>query len=435
MATGIPRVQWNGDSVKSRASEQNPFLTYPGRRTKEEILSTPPVFTQTAWTTRKGRRSSDKAAIGNRLYYGDNLEIMSSLLSDTRVAGKVRLVYIDPPYATNSVFTSRESVNAYQDVLVGSKYLEFLRSRLVMLRELLAADGSIYVHLDDNMIFHVKILMDEVFGQRQFRNFIVRKKCSSKNFTRNSYPNVADYVLFYTKNPAYVWNKPRTNWEEQHAIKEYPYIEEATGRRFKKVPVHAPGTRNGETGKPWRGMIPPHGRHWKCSPSDLDALDKAGAIYWSATGNPRKKVYLDESGGLSVTDIWQDVRDAHNQMIRITGYPTEKNQQMLERIVSASSNPGDLVLDCFSGSGTTLAASELLGRRWIGIDNSLEAMRASVRRLLHGRRRLGDVGAPDHGARWKDSNAEISDSPQFDVMCQKDDAKELKLELSVAAKK
>jgi adenine-specific DNA-methyltransferase len=263
-----------------------------------------------------------------------------------------------------------------------------LRVRLVLLSQLLAEDGSIYVHLDENMAFPAKVMMDEVFGSRNFRNLIIRKKCSSKNYTRRTYGNVADYLLFYTKGSEYVWNRPSVQWEDQHAEREYPYVEAETGRRFKKVPVHAPGVRNGECGKKWRGLLPPTGRHWKCSPANLDALDARGEIAWSPTGNPRKKVYLDKSSGVPVTDIWLDCRDAHNQNVKITGYPTEKNEQMLERIVLASSRPGDLILDCFAGSGTTLMAAATLGRRFIGVDNSREAIQSTVARFVFGKQRL-----------------------------------------------
>jgi adenine-specific DNA-methyltransferase len=179
-------------------------------------------------------------------------------------------------------------------------------------------------------------------------------------------------------------------WSEDKGKKEYTYVDATTGRRFKKVPVHAPGVRNGETGKPWRGVLPPPGKHWQYPPSVLDEMDRRGDIFWSSNGNPRRKIYLDESDGIPVQDIWMDFKDAHNQNIDITGYPTEKNIEMLEQIVSASSNPGDLVLDCFAGSGTTLAAAGNLGRRWIGIDNSKEAISTIVNRLRFGSQPMGD---------------------------------------------
>jgi adenine-specific DNA-methyltransferase len=137
-------------------------------------------------------------------------------------------------------------------------------------------------------------------------------------------------------------------------------------------------------------MAPPPGKHWQFPPRVLDEMDNRGEIYWSPTGNPRRKIYLDDSEGVLVQDIWLDYRDAHNQNIAITGYPTEKNPDLLARIIQASSNPGDLVLDCFSGSGTTLAVAAQLGRRWIGIDRSPEAIATTLRRFAKGTERMGD---------------------------------------------
>jgi adenine-specific DNA-methyltransferase len=142
----------------------------------------------------------------NRLIYGENLRVLRNLLNDNNVAGKVKLVYIDPPYATGFGFESRKQNHAYHDLIDGADYLEFLRHRLVLLKELLADDGSIYVHLDENMAFPIKILMDEIFGPKNFRNWITRKKCNPKNYTRKQYGNISDYILFYMKSDAYVWN-------------------------------------------------------------------------------------------------------------------------------------------------------------------------------------------------------------------------------------
>ncbi len=172
--------------------------------------------------------------------------------------------------------------------------------------------------------------------------------------------------------------------------REYQYVEEVTGRRYKKVPIHAPGIRNGATGGRWKGMMPPLGKHWQYTPDKLDEMDARGEIYWSPSGNPRRKIYFDKSNGIPVQDVWTGMRDAHNQNIRVTGYPTEKPPELLERIIAASSNEGDIVLDCFAGSGTTLAAAEKLGRRWVGMDNSMVAVETIIKRLTRGVERMGD---------------------------------------------
>lgn len=360
-------------------------ITYPGKMSVAKILERTPVA-----------MLSETQTIGNagfnRLILGDNLPILQNLRHDLQVKGKVRLVYIDPPYSTQRIFGGKSvwyqhnvkvehQELAYHDTLSGAEYLEFIRQRLILIRELMSDDGTIYVHLDDKMAFPIKVMMDEIFGESHFRNWITRRKCSSKNYTRNQFGNITDYLLCYSKGDEPIWNRPFGRWSDQHAAVEYPKIERETGRRYKLVPIYAHGKRNGDTGQPWRGMLPPKGKHWFTSPENLDKLEAEGRIYWSPTGNPRKKVYLDESPGVPYSDLWLNFRDAHNQNVSVTGYPTEKNLDMLKLIVAASSNEGDIILDCFAGSGTTLVAAQQLHRRWIGIDSSPLALSVSIERL------------------------------------------------------
>jgi adenine-specific DNA-methyltransferase len=369
------------DTPDDQSSSGSVYLAYEGKIPESSILQIATAEPQVLWT------GDDP---GNRLYYGDNLPFLMHLLKDSSIRGQVRLVYIDPPYATNGVFQSRDQKDAYPDLLIGHQYIEFLRQRLILLRELLAEDGSIYVHLDEHMAFHIKVIMDEVFGVRNFRNFITRRKSSHKNYTRRTYGNISDYILFYSKNDNYVWNRPFEVWTEERAKKEYTNIEPETGRRYKKVPVHAPGVRHGATGESWRGMMPPPGKHWQYTPDQLDEMDARGEIYWSSNGNPRRKIYLDESNGVPLQDIWYEFRDVQNQNMKITGYPTEKNAAMLNTIIQASSQPGDLVLDCFAGSGTTLDEAAKLERNWIGMDKSPEALSTMLRRFAYGSAPMGD---------------------------------------------
>ena len=325
-----------------------------------------------------------------RLYHADNIDVLTALLDDEKVCGKVTLIYIDPPYNTGGAFETRDFKHAYDDCFTLQSYLSFMRKRLELMHRLLSDEGSIYVHLDSNMVFHVKVMMDEIFGPQNFKGMITRKKCKSKNFTRKTYGNISDYILFYSKTEEPVWNRPYEQWSDEKVLKEYPFVEEGTGRRYKRVPVHAPGTRNGATGGLWHGMMPPEGKHWQFTPDKLDEMDARGEIYWSSNGNPRRKVYLDQSNGVPVQDIWLDYLDVNNQNTLITGYPTEKNIDMLKRIIETSSRPGDLVLDCFAGSGTTLVAAEELGRQWIGVDIGDEAISTIIDRFKHGSKPMGD---------------------------------------------
>ena len=330
----------------------------------------------------------------NQFFFGDNLDVLLYMLGNG-YKGKIRLVYIDPPFATTSTFVNRNQEHAYTDFLSGGEFVEFLRQRLILIHELLADDGSIYLHLDNKMAFTMKLVMEEIFGEANCRAFITRKKCSTKNYTKNTYGNISDYIMFYSKTERYVWNRPFAPWDYDKMLEQYPYIDKQ-GRRYKKVPIHAPGERNGETGKEWKGRLPPKGKHWQYTPAKLDELDAAGEIYWSPTGNPRRMVFCNPSKGIPVQDIWMDYRDSVNQAQKTTGYPTEKNFDMLKMIVEASSNAGDIVMDCFAGSGTTLGAAFELGRQWIGADNSFESLRAILKRFVSGLEIYGDyVNTPE----------------------------------------
>lgn len=376
MATPIPcKFKTN-----HKNTSQNFCLDYLGKKPVDIILNTPPVFYEPDKTYSSGK---------NRLYHADNLSVLATLMQDKEIAGKIKLVYIDPPFSTDASFESRDQKHAYDDCLTGSEFVESLRERLIFIHRLLADDGSLYLHLDERMVFHFRIILDEIFGIKNFRNCITRKKCNPKNYTRKSYGNVSDYILFYTKSDNYVWNRPMEEWSETKILKEYQYIDN-DDRRYKKVPIHAPGVRNGETGKEWRGKLPPQGKHWQYKPSTLEEMDARGEIYWSANNNPRRKIYLENSAGIPVQDIWMDMCDAHNQNIHITGYPTEKNSDILTRIIEASSNSGDIIMDCYAGSGTTLDVASQLNRQWIGVDRSDEAIKTILHRLTNGTSRMGD---------------------------------------------
>ena len=320
----------------------------------------------------------------NLLIRDDNLHALRSLLPEYR--GQVDLVYIDPPFATNGEFrvgagrtstvsSSRQDAVAYRDDLVGVDFLAFLQERLELLRELLCDQGSLYLHIDYKVGHYVKVLLDEVFGQRNFRSDITRVKCNPKNFPRKGYGNIKDLVLFYSKSGTIIWNEPLVPMSGKDRERLFRKVD-PEGRRYTTIPLHAPGeTVNGNTGRPWRGMAPPRGRHWRSEPEVLEELDRQGLIEWSANGVPRKKVFADERSRKRMQDIWE-FKDPQYPV-----YPTQKSLDLLKFIIATSSNEGDLVLDAFCGSGTTLVAAQEMNRRWIGIDNSEPAIAAAQKRL------------------------------------------------------
>ena len=350
-------------------------LHYPNKRDAADILSTTP---------KAALQSVCGAGADNMLIQGDNLSVMQAMLDHYR--GAVDLIYIDPPFATNGRFrigddranavsSSAADAVAYTDTLVGAEYLEFLRARLIFLRELLAEHGSIYLHIDYKIGHYVKILMDEIFGANNFRNDIARIKCNPKNFRRKAYGNIKDLILFYSKSAKHIWNDPKQPFSDADKRRLFAKTD-ADGRQYATIPLHAPGeTANGVTGSAWRGIAPPKGRHWRTDPKTLDAWDAQGLIEWSANGVPRKKIFADERRGKRMQDIWE-FKDPQRP-----DYPTQKSLELLKRVIGASSHEGGLALDCFCGSGTTLVAAQSLNRRWIGIDNSPAAIKATQKRL------------------------------------------------------
>jgi adenine-specific DNA-methyltransferase len=321
----------------------------------------------------------------NLIIKGDNIKGLEYLLNERGLKGRIDLVYIDPPFATNGHFTitderastisrSRKGDVAYSDRLTGKQFIEFLRDRLLLLKELLSDEGSIYLHIDYKVGHYVKVMMDEVFGMNNFRNDITRIKCNPKNFQRTGYGNIKDLILFYSKSSKPIWNEPKEPYTPEDLVRLFPKVKK--GRRYTTVPIHAPGeTENGETSKAFKGLSPPKGRHWRTNVQTLEKWDEAGLIEWSSRGNPRKIIFADEQIGKRVQDIWK-YKDPQSPT-----YPTEKNSDLLDRIIKTSSNPESMVLDCFCGSGTTLKSAHLLNRRWIGIDQSEQAIKATIRKL------------------------------------------------------
>lgn len=322
----------------------------------------------------------------NILIEGDNLAVLDHLISAYELQGKVDLVYIDPPFSTNTNFTitdgrattisnSRNGEIAYSDKLQGSDFIEFLRKRIIRLKKLLSDEGSIYLHIDYKIGHYVKVMMDEVFGIRNFRNDITRIKCNPKNFSRNGYGNIKDMILFYAKSDNMIWNEPLLSYTEDDKEKLFPKVD-SDGRKYTTVPIHAPGeTENGETSKPFKGKLPPKGRHWRVNVATLVQWDKDNLLEWSSTGNPRKKIFLDERTGKRTQDVWE-FKDP-----QYPTYPTEKNQDLLDLIIKTSSNEHSIVLDCFCGSGTTLKAAQINNRYWIGIDQSPLAIKSTIKKL------------------------------------------------------
>jgi len=344
----------------------------------------------------------------NRLIWGDKKYVLPSLIQE--FAGKVDLIYIDPPFATGgdfsfiatvpddpdtdgdqgTTFTKEPSVieqKAYRDTWGKGldSYLRWFSDTATLLRELLTQTGSIYVHLDYNVGHYAKVVMDEVFGVEAFVNSITWKRSDAHSDVGQGARHlgrISDVILYYTRSAdGQTLNMQFSPLSQQTADRWYRHTDPATGRRYNKGDTSGPGgATKGNPVFEWNGIK----RAWRFSKQRMQELHDAGLLVYSESGIAYIKRYLDESKGVPLQDIWDDIkmiRGIHSNSEGL-GYATQKPEALLERIIKTSSNEGDLVLDCFCGSGTTAAVAEKLGRRWIACDLGRFAIHTTRKRLL-----------------------------------------------------
>ncbi|HXN59900.1 MAG TPA: DNA methyltransferase [Acidimicrobiales bacterium] len=322
----------------------------------------------------------------NMLVLGDNLQVLRELLHlkehgqlrNADGSDGVRLCYIDPPFASQREFVGSRSERAYQDRVAGAEFVENLRRRLILIRELLADNGSLFVHLDTRKSHYIKVVLDELFGEGNFRNEIVWKRTSGHSDAA-LLGSVHETILYYTKGSSPVWNPEFVPYEEWYVEQYYRY-RDPDGRKFMSGDLGAAGLAGGGYDYEWKGVR----RVWRVPETTMARLDEEGKIFYTRNGIPRIKRYLDESKGQPLADVWTDVLPVVSWSQERIGYPTQKPVQLIARIIEVASEPNDIVLDAFVGSGTTLVACEQFDepRRWIGIDSGKFAIYASQARLL-----------------------------------------------------
>ena len=367
----------------------------------------------------------------NKLFYGDNLAVLREHIANE----SVDLVYLDPPFNSNATYNvlfkapdghgsqaqieafddtwhwSETAEDAYWRVLKGAntdaaKVLEAMRGflgendmmaiRLIELHRVLKPTGSLYLHCDPTASHYLKILLDAVFGARNFRSEIIWKRTFAHGSAKRWSP-VHDVIFNAAKSQKFNWKGMKLRHDARYIEKHFRNSDK-DGRLFSPITLTGSGTRYGETGKPWRNIDPTDsGRHWALPTKileelgirsgtiqeRLDQLDQAGYIYWprKEDGKPRLKHYADALDGVAPSDVWIDIPPLSAHSKERLGYPTQKPVALLERIISASSNEGDVVLDPFCGCGTTVHAAQKLDRRWIGIDVTHLAVSLIERRL------------------------------------------------------
>lgn len=379
-------------------------LTWIGKdnrpRLEPRILIEEPEFSHHASTRREGD------IFDNMLIHGDNLLALKALETDPAVRGKVKCIFIDPPYNTGSAFEH------YDDGLEHSLWLTMMRDRLEMLRDLLADDGSIWITVDDNEAHYLKVLCDEVFGRSKFiANAVWQKRMSREN--RAAIGSAHDHVLIYGKRPAVEWKSVRNKLPPTDAGFSNP--DNDPNGPWRSIPFSAQGYRPNQmyeiVSPTGTKLEPPKGRCWGATEPVFMSYMEQGRVYFpkGGEGRPRIKQYMGEEDGLVPMTWWTaaefgDNEAAKKQILAIfddrEAFSTPKPEQLLEKIIHIASNPGDLVLDSFAGSGTTGAVAHKMGRRWIMVELGEHAKTHVVPRLqkvIDGT----DKGGVTETAEWK----------------------------------
>jgi len=333
----------------------------------------------------------------NVLLCEDNLDALPQIPSEC-----IDLIYLDPPFFSNRqyevIWGDEAEMRSFRDRWRGGikNYIDWIKQRAVELQRVLKPTGAVYLHCDPHASHYLKVMLDGIFGGENFRNEIIWKRTSAHSSAKRFGP-VHDVILVYGKSKNVEWYGSTVPHDPEYVEGFFRQVEPDSGRRFHANVLTGSGTRRGDSGLPWRGYNPTeHGRHWAVPGKmidqlglegltlheKLDALDAAGRIHWPqrGAGYPRLKYYEDELAGQPAPDVWTDIRPVGRSKER-QGYPTQKPEALLERIIMASSREGAVILDPFCGCGTTVAVASRLRRKWIGIDISPTAMRVIRRRL------------------------------------------------------
>jgi site-specific DNA-methyltransferase (adenine-specific)/adenine-specific DNA-methyltransferase len=359
-------------------------LRYAGKMRKEDLLSDQDGTFAVPLQIEKiynGKRKKFIDGWRNIIVFGDNLQFLKTLFKNEdplikgQIKGKVKLIYIDPPFATASDFDSLTGQKAYSDKAKDSEFLEFIRRRLIVSKNILSEDGSIFVHLDHRKIHYIKTILDEIFGENNFRNEIVWKRTSAHNDAGRLGINI-DYILYYSNSTSYVWNQLFSIYSEKH-LNRFKR-KDNDGRQWTDSPLTAKGLKGKGYNYSYKGID----GYWRCPITTMKKLDQENKLYFTKKGGIRVKKYLDELEGIPLQTLWDDIDPINSQSPERIGYPTQKPEELIERIIKLSTNENDIVLDFFGGSGTTAAVAEKLNRRWITCDIGRYSFYTTQKRLL-----------------------------------------------------
>jgi len=350
----------------------------------------------------------------NTIFRGDNLAIMRALPSDF-----VDLIYIDPPFFTQqnykNIWGDKESVLDFKDNFFegfedtkdfferhiqsdakGLKaYLEWMRARLVETHRILKPTGSFYLHLDYHAIHYIKVILDEIFGYKNFKNEIIWRRKQESGPVYTKFSNNHDTILFYTKSDEYFFEKQYTFMDKEELKATTYRHKDENGRYFCKGPTDNPAYRPNLIFN-FKGYNTPQ-NGWRWSKEKMNQFDKEGRLWYpdSKEGRIQLKLFLDEHKGQPVNNIWDDIECVRPNSKECTKWPTQKPMALLERIIKASSKEGDLVFDCFAGCGTAMHVAHTLKRKWIGIDISPTAIKVNGDRLTESKAKVSIIDEND----------------------------------------
>lgn len=373
---------------------------------------------------RKEKADADELGLGmggrqvkgwtNKLVWGDNKLILSSLKSGAlrrqiEDAGGLKLIYIDPPFDVGADFSMDIEIGgetfhkepnlleqiAYRDTWGrgADSFIAMIYERLILMRDLMHKDGSIYVHCDWRLVGALRTVLEEVF--QNIENIISWKRSAIATGVKTQWRNSQDFILYFSKSGQHTFN-PQFGEYSESSKNHYSRSDEKGVYRV--VPLMASGKSSGETGQIWRGVDPnkrgKNGMHWLKKIEVLEKLDAEGLVVWNSQGIPELKYYSEEAKGVYISDFWDDIDVINSMADEYQGYNTQKPESLLERIIKASSNEGDLVADFFCGSGTTAAVAEKLGRKWIATDLGKFGIHTTRKRLIQVQRELKTDGKP-----------------------------------------
>lgn len=368
-----------------------PTIEYAGKRSEGVILASAAALGQSA-PLQVVRSFGEPGEDGwkNLIIQGDNLQFLKTAylnqdpLVKDKVKGKVKLIYIDPPFATKSDFKTGDGTKSYSDKVNTAEFIEDLRERLIFLREMLSDDGSIYVHCDYRMNSIIKLLLVETLGDDNFINEIVwKRRTGILNQSRKLGASTDSIHLFSINSNNYTFNQQYIPYADDDPYVKTKFVyRDKDDRRYRLHAITSPSYSPSLIYE-YKGYRPPE-NGWSFSLDKMKDWDERDLLYFPENKNQRiqRKQYLDESEGKPVQSLWDDIRPLNSQAIEDTTYPTQKPEQLLERILKTSSNPGDIVMDVFGGSGTTAAVAEKLGRRWITCDFGKHAIYTMQKRIL-----------------------------------------------------